>query len=616
MEKLPKEYLDLLSIEDKERFFELSYDLYLIASLEDGKPMWINSKVIDVLGITEEEFLSKNIEEIIYKDDFTIFETAIKHLYDGESLSNLEFRFNSKPGKFIWMSWNAYPLKKNNLILCTAKNITNRKEADEELKLLKNLVFAYNEIAEIEQSFRITLEEICRFAGFAMGEAWILDKYNESIIRIAEWFNKDIKVQGYAYKTKNHKGKIGKGILGTMWETKKQRWFKDISNQKSFLRVRQIKQTSLNTYFLTPIVSKNETVAIIGFYLYESIPKNEKIINLIKYLSANLASLVAHKITEQKLIKNEKLLIEAQKVANFGIWEYDFATRRSIWSDELFEITGLARQQYLDFEQFLEIVHPDDKGFLLLELELSYMNKKPFIYNFSIIRKDGSLRNMASKANITTDDEGNVISLIGILQDLTTVKESEEEKQNLELYFHSLIENEFDIKVILTKNSIFKYLSPSIKDTLGYNASELFNKPVINYIHPDDRQSITAIFKSILKEQYLKQTTEIRFLKKDGSYCYLEVTLKNLLYIPAIDGIIINARDITKRKNYESTLRTLFLIGKKLNSKLDVEQALDYLVEEGIKLLEASSGVAGLKAGECFISKKYFSRNTNWYKFR
>jgi len=606
MEKLPKEYLNLLSAEDKERFFELSYDLYLIASLEDGKPIWVSSKVNDVLGITEEEFLSKRIEEIIYKDDFTIFETAIKHLYDGESLSNLEFRFNSKSGNFIWMSWNAYPLKQNNFILCTAKNISNRKEADEELKLLKNLVFAYNEIADIEQSFRITLEEICRYAGFAMGEAWILDKYSESIIRIAEWFNKDPKVQGYAYKTKNYKGKIGKGILGTVWESKRQKWFKDISIQKTFLRIKQIRQTPLNTYFLTPIVSKNKTVAIIGFYLYESLPKNEKLVNLIKYLSANLASLVEHKITEQNLVKNERLLIEAQKIANLGIWEYDFATRRSIWSDELYEITGLAKQQYINFEQFLEIIHPDDKGFLLLELELSYTNKKPFIYNFSIIREDGTVRSMTSKATITTDDTGNVISLIGIMQDLTTVKESEEEKQNLELYFHSLIENEFDIKVILNENSSFKYLSPSIKDTLGYNASELFNKPVINYIHPDERQRVTEIYRNLLKEQYLKQTTEIRFLKKDGSYCFLEVTLKNLLYIPAIDGIIINARDITKRKNYESTLHTLFLIGKKLNSKLDVEQALDYLVEEGIKLLEASSGVAGLRAGECFISKKYF----------
>ncbi|RJP72278.1 MAG: PAS domain S-box protein [Ignavibacteriales bacterium] len=606
MENLPPKYKSLLSSVDLEGFFDLSYDLYLIASIADGTPLWINQNVINVLGYSEEEFLAKKIEEIIYKDDLSIFETAIHHLFDGNSLSNLEFRFNTKPGNIIWISLNAIPLKKNNIIICTVRNINKRKEADEELKLLKNLVFAYNQIADIEQSFKITLEHICRFAGLPMGEAWILDKYQESIVRTAEWFNKDLKVQNYSYKTKNHKGKVGKGILGTVWKTRRQKWIQDIGNQKNFIRFKQIRQTNLNTYFLTPIVSRDKTVAIIAFYLYESSPKNEKLFNLIKYLSVNLASLVEHKITEQKLIKNEKLLNQAQKVANLGIWEYDFKTKRSIWSAGLFEITGLEKQQYVEFEQFMEIVHPDDKGFLLLELDLSYSNRKTFNYNFSIVRKNSTVRNITAKASVTTDDDGNVVSLIGIMQDLTTIREAEEEKQNLELYFHSLIENEFDVKVILNEDSTFKYLSPSIKDVLGYNASELFNKPVINYIHPDDIKQATEKFAFILKEKEQKITTEIRFKKKDESYCYLEINLKNLIDVQAISGIIVNASDITRRKNYENTLRTLLMAGKKLNSKLNVEQALDYLVEEGIKLLDCESGVAGLRVGDCFISKKYF----------
>jgi PAS domain S-box-containing protein len=606
MENLPSQYKSLLSSVDLERFFDLSYDLYLIASAKKGTPLWINQNVKNLLGYSQDEFLTKKIEEIIYKDDLSIFETAIHHLSEGNPLSNLEFRFNTKQGNFIWISLNAIPHSKNNIIICTIRNINKRKEADEELKLLKNLVFAYNQIADLEQSFRISLEHICRFAGFPMGEAWILDKYEESIVRIAEWFNKDLKVQNYAYKTKNHKGKVGQGILGTVWETRKQKWLQDVGNNKNFIRLKQIKQTQLNTYFLTPIVSKNKTVAIIAFYLYESNPKNEKLVTLIKYLSANLASLVEHKITEQQLIKNEKLLSQAQKVANLGIWEYDFLTKRSIWSDGLFEITGLEKQQYVEFEHFIEIVHPDDKGFLLLELELSYTNRKTFNYNFSIVRKNGTVRNITAKASVTTNDEGNVVSLIGIMQDLTTLKEAEEEKQNLELYFHSLLENEFDIKVILNENSTFKYLSPSIKDLLGYNASELFNKPVIDYIHPDDRKRVIEKYESVLKEKHQKITTEIRFKKKDKNYCYLEINLKNLIDEQAINGIIVNASDITKRKNYENTLHTLLMIGKKLNSKLNVEQALDYLVEEGIKLLDCKSGVAGLRVGDCFISKKYF----------
>ncbi len=606
MENLSKEYKKILSEQIKDRFFELSYDLFLIASLKDGHPVWVNPNINNVLGYTEDEFLSKPEYSFIYKDDVPLIENAISQLKSGNSISNLEIRCQTKSGNYIWMLWNAFPVLKNNLIITTAKNINRRKEADEELRLLKNLVFAYNEIADIEQSFKITLEEICKYAGLPMGEAWILDNYNESIIRIAEWFNDDLKVKAYAYKTKNYKGEIGKGILGKVWQTQEQRWINSIINEKEFIRAKSLKATQLRTYYLMPIVSKSKTVAILGFYLYKSDPEDKKLIELITYLSSNLASLVEHKFTEQKLIKNEWLLNEAQKVANLGIWEFDFSTRRIICSDELFEITGLSKRAFVEFEEYLEIVHPDDKGFLLLELELSYTNKKPFIYNYSIVRKDGSVRSVLSKAGITTDENGNVVSLIGVTQDLTTLKETEEEKQNAELYFHSLIENEFDIKVILDEKFIFTYLSPSVKDVLGYNASELFDMPILDYIHPEDNKKIKVNFQNILVHKYLKQTTELRFRKKDDSFCFLEITMKNLLNIPAINGIIINARDITKKRNYELTLQSLFAISEKLNSKLNVEQALDYLVEEGIKLLEAKSGVAGLRVAEGFISKKYF----------
>jgi PAS domain S-box-containing protein len=73
---------------------------------------------------------------------------------------------------------------------------------------------------------------------------------------------------------------------------------------------------------------------------------------------------------------------------------------------------------------------------------------------------------------------------------------------------------------------------------------------------------------------------------------------------PALVGGM--AIDITDRLRAEETVRSLLRISEQLKSTLDVEELLDLLVTEAIRLVDAESGVSGLNSAEGMRCQRYF----------
>lgn len=112
-------------------FFELSPYLLCIAGF-DGYFKRINPALTNLLGYTEEELLSRPINDFIHPEDRKITSKHRVNIWAGKPLLNFENRYLTRQDKTIWLSWNSIPVKDDHLVYAIAKNITSKKKHEEQ----------------------------------------------------------------------------------------------------------------------------------------------------------------------------------------------------------------------------------------------------------------------------------------------------------------------------------------------------------------------------------------------------------------------------------------------------------------------------------------------------
>ncbi len=150
-----------------------------------------------------------------------------------------------------------------------------------------------------------------------------------------------------------------------------------------------------------------------------------------------------------------------------------------------------------------------------------------------------------------------------------------------EARFRSLIENSSDLICILNPDATLSYVSPSLERLLGYTPDDVvIGTDLQDYIHPDDLSSFfKAISQRILSSDPAPVSMQLRIRHKNSTWLTMEGTGSNQINDPAINGIIINAHDITQRKLAEDEIRRMldrwsivYSTGEAIGASLDTEQ--------------------------------------------
>ena len=127
-------------------------------------------------------------------------------------------------------------------------------------------------------------------------------------------------------------------------------------------------------------------------------------------------------------------------------------------------------------------------------------------------------------------------------------------------YYRIMTENLSDI--ISTFNDEWKYLyiSPSAKRLLGYDAKEIIGRKIKDFIHSEDMDSVN-LFKERLNNTSEIEPIRYRFMKKDGSYIWIESTVRSMKgKNGTAEEWITASRDITKQKDIEERLEDMSYI--------------------------------------------------------
>jgi diguanylate cyclase (GGDEF)-like protein/PAS domain S-box-containing protein len=123
-----------------------------------------------------------------------------------------------------------------------------------------------------------------------------------------------------------------------------------------------------------------------------------------------------------------------------------------------------------------------------------------------------------------------------------------------EEHFRSLVQNSSDVITLIGRHGSIRYQSASVERILGYKETELIDKPFGDLVHPDDRTHVLRKIDEAINIVGPPIATECRLRRADDSYCPAEVTITNLLELPAVRGLVLNTRDVSERKALEDKL--------------------------------------------------------------
>ncbi|MFC7020982.1 MULTISPECIES: PAS domain S-box protein [Haloarcula] len=167
------------------------------------------------------------------------------------------------------------------------------------------------------------------------------------------------------------------------------------------------------------------------------------------------------------------------------------------------------------------------------------------------VRKDGERIVCEWHNRVITDDDGDVVTVISLFQDVTDRRERQRDLERYKAY----LEGSTDIITVLDEDRTIQYQSPSVTRILGYDAGQLVGEQGFEYVHPDDRASALQTFEQLLTSDERRTDDELRFRTAGDEWRWLELRATDYRDHPGIDGIVVNSRDVTGRKKREQALQ-------------------------------------------------------------
>ncbi len=121
--------------------------------------------------------------------------------------------------------------------------------------------------------------------------------------------------------------------------------------------------------------------------------------------------------------------------------------------------------------------------------------------------------------------------------------------------FRSLVRNASDGIMIARADGTVAYESPGVERVLGHAPEARIGRPAFELVHADDLPAVQKLFGHVAATADVEAVAEFRARHADGSYRIVEAVAKNLIADRAIEGVVVNYRDVTERRSLEQQLR-------------------------------------------------------------
>jgi PAS domain S-box-containing protein len=310
---------------------------------------------------------------------------------------------------------------------------------------------------------------------------------------------------------------------------------------------------------------------------------------------STVLDITERKEAEEAIRKSEQVLREAESLGHTGSWEQNLVTGEIFNTEENLRLFfGDDHRKGVDFENYAEVVHPDDREYVMRRRLQLLAEGGPRDIEYRVVWPDGSVHVIFGRATVVYDELGQAIRVYGTNVDITERKQAEEGLRKSEDHLRLVIDTIPIMTWSVRPDGIVDFLNQRWMDYTGLSLEQYVEDPS-DPIHPEDNPRI--------QEKWLAATAagepyeaEMRLRGADGEYRWFLVRTDPLR---DESGRIIKwygvSTDIDDRKRAEeeknrqaARAETLVRIAARLNKQLELDAVIHAVCEEVINTFKVS----------------------------
>ncbi len=215
------------------------------------------------------------------------------------------------------------------------------------------------------------------------------------------------------------------------------------------------------------------------------------------------------------------------------------------------DVLGVTSEDFTGREMF-ELIHPDDRERVATALEdalAGTADREPIVLRMRA--STGEWRDLEVTGR-SLEDENNKVVVVA--RDVTERRRQEAALHASERRYRALAGRASQTLFILDESGRCTFVDDSPKPLLGWG-SDAVGRVTRELMVPEDRPAFDAYFAEIVARRGIHAPRVCRVVDRFGTEHYLEVVANNLLDDPLVNGIVIDARDVTERHAAEESLR-------------------------------------------------------------
>jgi PAS domain S-box-containing protein len=301
------------SQKDLNRLFMLSLDMMCVAGF-DGFFKRVNPAWEHNLGYSLEELRSKPYLDFVHPGDRgpTIFEA--QKLTEGAKSISFENRYRAKDGTYKWLLWNATPSAEEQLVYCVARDITDRKRAEQRLATGYAVTRVLAESLTLQAAAPLVLERVCESLEWEVGAIWRIHEKSGVTNCVELWKVPSLQIPEFEAATRTQEYALSVGLPGRVWSSNQPAWIPDLGQDSNFPRATVAQKEGLRSAFAFPVRSAGKVIGVMEFFSREIRQPDQEVLQMFDAIGSQIGQFTERMRAEERLKRYTRELEVAKKV--------------------------------------------------------------------------------------------------------------------------------------------------------------------------------------------------------------------------------------------------------------------------------------------------------------